>query len=354
MKHAALPRHRPARAINGVVRAVTLIALFVLMTTSAHAERTLTHEAVINAPVAELWRMFTTSEGAQQWMAPKVKVDLRVGGEIRSSYNPASTLDDEHTIINRILSYEPKRMLSMQNVQAPAGFANPERFQQTWSVIHFEPLGETSTRLRMVGLGYGEGPGWDELYSFFEQGNEYLINVLQQRFESPGGETSDQVLKLLHRLVGGEWIHESESPDGGVFRVRNVVELGADGLSLTARGWLGDAEGMFDHGRTLIYRQPVTEGGAVRFININERGNIARGPIRLAGPDAVEWDWSSTSPDGTRCAYRIEMRFPEDRDRYAFMLFAKAEDGRWTQQVMVDYMRVKTAPEAFRELRSDH
>ncbi len=142
--------------------------------------RTLVHEAIIDASLDELWQLSTTSEGARLWMAPKVKADFRVGGSYRASYHPESNLDDEHTIINRILTYAPKRMLAIQNVKAPASFGNMERFQQTWSVMYFDEVDAERTRLRMVGLGYGEGPEWDQLYRFFEQGNSQVIASLNQ------------------------------------------------------------------------------------------------------------------------------------------------------------------------------
>lgn len=147
--------------------------------------RTLVHEAVIEAPASEIWRLFTTSEGAGQWMARKVRIDLRVGGEMRSSYHPDSTLEDEHTIVNRILSYSPQRMLAIQNVQAPRGFEHAHLFQQSWSVMRFEPLDESRTRVRLAGINYGEGPEWDEVYKHFEQGNAYLLGLLQRLVKSP-------------------------------------------------------------------------------------------------------------------------------------------------------------------------
>lgn len=313
-------------------------------------DRTLEHEAIIDAPVGEVWRMFATSEGAKQWMAPKVEVDLRVGGSIRSSYHPDSNLNDEHTIVNRILTYEPGRMVSLRNVQAPAGFPNADQFQQTWSVMYFEPISEKQTRLRIVGMGWGEGPEWDDLYAFFEVGNQQVLNLLKSRFDGTREHDADAILALLGRLVGGEWIHESER-GGGVFRVRNIAERGGDGVSLMTRSWLGTAEGMYDHGRTIIYRAPKNEGGGVRFLNINETGAVAQGPIRLVAPDRIEWEWTMTALDGARRMFRVTTTFGPDQDEHTFRLERREDDGTWREQIAISYVRVDEAPEWFQKLR---
>jgi len=83
----------------------------------ARAE-TLVQEAIVNAPVQEVWRLFTTSDGLMSWMVARADIDLRVGGLMRTRYAADGPLGDDKTIVNRILSYEPERMLSLQ-VHAP-------------------------------------------------------------------------------------------------------------------------------------------------------------------------------------------------------------------------------------------
>jgi uncharacterized protein YndB with AHSA1/START domain len=150
--------------------------------------RMLVHEAVIEAPVERVWAAFTTSEGFRQWAAPKAEIDFRIGGEIRAAYHPESNLCDERTIVHRILSYDPHRMLSIRNVQAPAGFVGAELFQQTWSVIFFTPVDANRTLVRMEGVNYGEGEDWDTVYNFFQRGNAYSLQMLQAAMRAPAGD----------------------------------------------------------------------------------------------------------------------------------------------------------------------
>ena len=343
-------------------------------TTLAHAGRTLVNEADIDATPSEVWRAWTTEEGFTSWAVAKARIDFRVGGEFVTSYIAESTLDDDSTIINRILSFEPERMLSIQNVRAPKAFKNAELFQNTWSVIYLEPLDGGRTRVRAVGMGYGEGPEWDEIYNKFKVGNEHTLKKLQQKFApSPpdvsvsstetevdahnivaseaDSTTSDpqRVMALLGRLVGGEWIHDGKAPDGSVFLVRNVLERGPDGVSIVSRGWLGDDSGMAPHGSTQIYREPQT--GAVRFFSIDEHSSVSQGDIVLAEADTVQWNWNLQGLDGKRAAFRVHMKFA-DENHYQFALSVKGEEGHWTQMVNADFARVKEAPARFTKLRA--
>lgn len=304
--------------------------------------RTLTHEAVINAPVSAVWRAFTDEKEVMTWMTPLADIDLRVGGLMRTNYNPNGEIGDATTIANQILSFEPERMLSIKNVQAPEGFPWKENFQGTWSVMYFTPLGPDRTQLRIVGMGYGDGPEWEQLYGFFEVGNQMVIDELKKKFGDPGAAAGDDVMTRLGRLVGGEWIHESVNDKGEVFRVRNVYERGADSVSVAVKGWLGNEAALQAHSSALLYRDPLT--GGARVLNVNERGGVAEGAITIVD-DALVWDWNATELDGAKSRYHIETRFdPNSSDRYRFQLAKYEKDGSLTPLIDIWFDRVDAAP----------
>ena len=221
----------------------------ILLAAAAPADaRDLVHEAVIPAPVEAVWDAFTTSEGFASWAVAQCEMNLRIGGEVRSSYNPQSTLDDEFTIVNRIISYEPQRMLSIQNVRAPAAFANAHLFQQTWSVIYFELAGKDQTRVRTVGLGYGEGQDWDEIYEKFKLGNAITLDRLQKHFapeqeaEADPAATNETYQAIERRFHG----QKADAKDADSYRSYLAHIAAADGaLRLSeigpARRWLDAA-----------------------------------------------------------------------------------------------------------------
>src|SRR6185436_14124710 len=55
----------------------------------------LVHEAIVNAPPSEVWKVWTTNEGFKKLGVAHAEVDYRVGGLMRSHYNPKGVLGDE-------------------------------------------------------------------------------------------------------------------------------------------------------------------------------------------------------------------------------------------------------------------
>jgi uncharacterized protein YndB with AHSA1/START domain len=41
-------------------------------------------EGVVSAPVSEVWKAWTTSEGLKSWLAPHADIELRIGGLMRT------------------------------------------------------------------------------------------------------------------------------------------------------------------------------------------------------------------------------------------------------------------------------
>src|SRR5580765_3791325 len=72
------------------------------------------NEGVVNAPVEDVWKVWTTSEGYKALGVALADVDFRIGGLIRSRYSANGTLGDAETIQNRILAYEPMRMIAIR------------------------------------------------------------------------------------------------------------------------------------------------------------------------------------------------------------------------------------------------
>lgn len=337
----------------------TVVLLVVL--SSAAADRTLVNETVINAPVADVWAALTTNAGFESWAVAHADIDLRVGGEMRTHYDPNGVIGDRNTIINTILAYEPQRMLAIRNSKAPEGFPHAELFSRAWTVMYLEPVDglRDRTRVRFVGMGWGEGEQWDQLYAFFKTGNQQTLEALRKKFDA-NAMTDDptRVMWLLARLANGEWIHEGTprgAPEGSVFRVRNVGEFGPDGKSLMLRGWLGDASGMSPHSACLVWLHPgdsaTGQQPEVRFRNIDEQGGVVAGSIRLIGCDSVEWDWPRVAPDGSRTRFRVTMSFTAE-DAYGMKIDRIADDGTVSTMVQADFKRVERAPAAFLKMRA--
>jgi uncharacterized protein YndB with AHSA1/START domain len=148
---------------------------------SPDGTRTLCHEAVLDAPVSEVWALWTTADGLRSWAAPVVSIDARPGGLWEASYNPQGHIGDGRNIQNRIIAAQPNALLIMQVAAAPPGFAHPNEVRDLLTVIELDAIDAQHTRARVSMHGYREGAAFDDLYRFFDWGNAYSLEKLQQR-----------------------------------------------------------------------------------------------------------------------------------------------------------------------------
>lgn len=163
-----------------VWQAIVAFAAGFMVTVAPAAEPQVT-EGFINAPVGQVWRIFTTAEGFKATGVALADVDLRIGGSIRSHYDPKGTLGDPGTIVNEILAFEPERMLTIRIKQAPEGFPYRNAMQGTWTVIYFTPSGDM-THVRIVGLGYRDDAESLAMRDFFAKGNRQTLDHLAKPF----------------------------------------------------------------------------------------------------------------------------------------------------------------------------
>ena len=166
--------------------AAVLLALIVSLATLAigpvaAAEPQVT-EGFVNAPAAEVWRLFTTAEGYKLTGVAQAEVDLRIGGVIRTHYDPKGRLGDPETISNEVLAYEPERMLAIRIKQPPASFPHRDAIDGTWTVIYMNPAGEDMTQVRIIGLGYTDSAQSQAMRKFFADGNRWTLDQIAKRY----------------------------------------------------------------------------------------------------------------------------------------------------------------------------
>ena len=146
------------------------------LATSARSVRV---EGTVNAPVAEVWRVFTTSDGAEEFFAQKANIHLGIGGPYEIQFDPKDERSGTKGL--KILSYAPEEMISFQWNAPPQ---MPEvRNGGMWVVVQIRPEGTNRTQVTVTHLGWKEGPEWDQAYVHFQQGWGELMQRLQQRFD---------------------------------------------------------------------------------------------------------------------------------------------------------------------------
>lgn len=140
------------------------------------------NEGIVDAPPAEVWRIFSTSEGYKVLGPAQAQVDLRVGGLIRSRYGNDGSLGDDETVENVILAYEPLRMMALRIQKPPKSFPFKEAWKSSWTVITLADAGGGKTHVRAASLGFGTDAESLQMRTFFERGNQQVIELVQKHF----------------------------------------------------------------------------------------------------------------------------------------------------------------------------
>jgi len=141
------------------------------------------NEATINAPVAAVWKVWASGEAYKSLGVAQADVDLRVGGLIRSHYSSTGVLGDDETVVNRILAYEPQRMIATRIEHPPKSFPFKEAWKTVWTVITLTDLGNNQTHIRAASIGFGTDEESIAMRRFFETGNGSTLKTLQNRLE---------------------------------------------------------------------------------------------------------------------------------------------------------------------------
>jgi hypothetical protein len=143
-------------------------------------------EGFVNAPPAEVWRLFVRGAAADTAAAAVTEPTLRIGGEIRSANDPGAAAGDRPaargTIVNQVHAYDPERMLALRVREVPGDFPYPEAARRTWKVMYFQPAGEGMTQVRVVVLGDGEDPQARALRELFAASERRVLERIAKPY----------------------------------------------------------------------------------------------------------------------------------------------------------------------------
>jgi uncharacterized protein YndB with AHSA1/START domain len=130
-------------------------------------------EVEVPAPLPEVWKAFTTSDGLSAWLTPNAVVDLKPGGEWTAHFPGGST--GGGTIVSFVLEKE-----LVIAAMAPDQFPHV-RADRTRAVFQFEAKGN-STVVRLTQSGWKTGTEWTKAYEYLVAGNAQLMATLHHRF----------------------------------------------------------------------------------------------------------------------------------------------------------------------------
>ena len=136
---------------------------------------------VINAPVADVWKAWTTAEGIESFFAPKaVKVEPVPGGAFELWFgvnNPEGSRGSEGC---KVHSVKPMEQFVFEWNAPPTIPAI--RGLRTLVYLDFRPLPDDKTEVTLRNFGYGEGEEWAKTKAYFAQAWPAVMGGLEQRF----------------------------------------------------------------------------------------------------------------------------------------------------------------------------
>ena len=162
------------------MRMLAAAALLVLAPAAPAEERAVRKQALVAAPVAQVWSAWTTRAGLESFFAPEAMVEPRPGGAFAIHFDPYAAPGLRGADDMRVLAVQEPRMLSF-TWNAPPHL--PEaRAQHTVVIVRLAPADSGGTRVDLTHVGWGDGGQWDEAYRYFDRAWGAVLANLQKRF----------------------------------------------------------------------------------------------------------------------------------------------------------------------------
>jgi uncharacterized protein YndB with AHSA1/START domain len=135
----------------------------------------------INAPVADVWRAWTTPEGIESFFAPKAaRVVPEPGGAFELWFGldyPEGSRGSEGCLFH---SVTPQKQLVFE-WNAPPPIPTIRKLR-TLVYLDFAPADGDRTTLTLRNFGYGEGDEWAKAKAYFEKAWPAVMASLEKRF----------------------------------------------------------------------------------------------------------------------------------------------------------------------------
>lgn len=153
---------------------------------SASSAPILTKEVTVAAPVADVWKAWTTNEGIAAWFVPDCNVELKIGGpyELYMGMKKPDESGLRGSEGCKVLSYIPHEMLAFEWAFPPAVMSLRKARAKTQVVLLFEEVSPRETKVHFAQLGWQAGDDWDAGYAYFDKAWSSVLTMLKDHFDT--------------------------------------------------------------------------------------------------------------------------------------------------------------------------
>lgn len=138
-------------------------------------------EVRVRATRDAVWQLWTTSEGAQRFLAPKAWIEPDLGGAFEIYFDPDADAGQRGSEGCRIHSISPQKKLVFQWNAPP----HLEKVRDLRTLVHIDIAdgnpGEMRVRLRH--LGWGQEQEWLDAYDYFDKTWDTVLARMKHALE---------------------------------------------------------------------------------------------------------------------------------------------------------------------------
>lgn len=171
------------RSLNTRGRFASMTVVMVLVATAVHAQeaRQIRKEVEVKAPVAQVWKSWSTAEGLGGFFAPKAVIDLKVHGAFEILFFPDAPKGQRGAEDLNVLAFVPGEMLAFE-WNHPPQFTSL-RGKKTFVVVQMRAVAPDRTVVTLTHLGWQHGGEWDQAYQYFGSAWDTVLERLKRRHE---------------------------------------------------------------------------------------------------------------------------------------------------------------------------
>jgi uncharacterized protein YndB with AHSA1/START domain len=187
-----------------------------LMKGKVKTDRTINLNMIVDAPSAEVYRLWTSADGVKKFFAPEARIDAKIGGRYQIIFFPSKDPEGEShgTKGARILDLVPNQKLVFEWItfagddalgkNAPPYAPPAERNLTplpTWVELSFEPVADqpNQTHLKFAHYGFRDGEKWEQSYQWFRRAWKGVLDQLSEYCQK---QKSNRISNAPRSMVG--------------------------------------------------------------------------------------------------------------------------------------------------------
>ena len=145
-------------------------------------QRALRKEVTVAAPLAEVWKAWTTTDGVKTFFGPEARIEAVIGGPYEIYFATTAPEGLRGSEGCKVQSVVPLQLFAFEWNAPPTIPAIRNSGLHTLVTIRLHEEGPDQTRVEMIHTGWGQGEDWDKTYAYFDKAWDAVLSNLEYRY----------------------------------------------------------------------------------------------------------------------------------------------------------------------------